>query len=155
MANTLIDKGGEFYHGFTYSGHPVSCAVALENIRIIEEEKLVEKVANETGPYLADQLQELLGHPLVGEVRSRGLAAAVELVKDASTMAPLSENDEEIEGMCEVFRGYGLKHGIITRPIHWTIVMNPPLILEKKEIDFLLQKFRLALDEFAVYLQNR
>ncbi len=154
VANTLIEKGGEFFHGFTYSGHPVSCAVALENIRIIEEEKLVDKVANETGPHFSAQLQELIGHPLVAEVRSRGLLAAVELVRDSHTLAPLSENDEEVEKLAEIFRDYCLKHGIITRPIHSTIMMTPPLIIEKSEIDFLMQKFRMALDDFANYLET-
>ena len=72
VADVLI-ASGEFDHGFTYSGHPVSCAVALENIRILKDEKMVERVHDETGPYLEKRLQELLDHPLVGEVRAPGL----------------------------------------------------------------------------------
>jgi len=154
IANTLIEKGGEFFHGFTYSGHPVSCAVALENIRIIEEEKLIDKVANESGPYLAEKLTGIADHPIVGEVRSCGLLAAVELVRDNKTLASVSEDMDEVDRICEVFRDYCLKHGIITRPIHSTIIMTPPLIITKEEIDFLMDKFRLALDDFAVFLSE-
>ena len=82
VANSLIEKGGEFYHGFTNSGHPVACAVALENIRIIEAERLIEKVAGETGPYLAGKLAGIANHPVIGEVRVSGMFGAVELVKD-------------------------------------------------------------------------
>ncbi|GIT73680.1 MAG: hypothetical protein Ct9H300mP28_34940 [Pseudomonadota bacterium] len=67
-----IEKGGEYAHGFTYSGHPAACAVALEKINILQEEKLVEKVADETGPYLKKRWQEFEDHPLVGEVRNVG-----------------------------------------------------------------------------------
>ncbi|TIV90418.1 MAG: aminotransferase class III-fold pyridoxal phosphate-dependent enzyme, partial [Mesorhizobium sp.] len=71
VASTLVEKGGEFYHGYTYSGHPVACAVALKNLEIIEKEGLVERVKNDTGPYFAQALQErIAGHRLVGEVRS-------------------------------------------------------------------------------------
>ena len=82
VMDVLIEKGGDFAHGFTYSGHPVSCAVALENIKIIEDEKLVEKVANETGPYLKKRWQEFENHPIVGEVRNVGLLGAIELVEN-------------------------------------------------------------------------
>ena len=152
VAQTMIEKGGEFYHGFTYSGHPVSCSVALENIRIIEEEKIIDKVARESGPYLAEKLGRLAKHPLVGEVRSCGLLAAVELVRDRETLQPLSEDDEEVERLGEVFRDYCLQHGIITRPIHSTIMMTPPLVINKEEIDFLIDNFYVALDDLAAYL---
>ena len=153
VANTLIEKGGEFFHGFTYSGHPVACAVALENIRIIEEEKLVEKVANDTGPYFLEKLNSLVEHPLVGEVRACGLIGAVELVKDNKTMQVLAEDPDEVEEITEVFRSFCLKQGIIVRPIFTTIMMTPPLIITREEIDFLVEKFHLALDEFAVFIK--
>ncbi|MFT7459233.1 MAG: putrescine aminotransferase [Planctomycetota bacterium] len=154
VADTLINKGGEFFHGFTYSGHPVSCAVALENIRILEDEKLVEKVAMETGPYLAEKLLSIADHAVVGEVRSCGLLAAVELVRDRNTLEPLSEDMDEVEQICEVFRDYCLKHGIISRPVFSTIILTPPLIITKDEIDFLIDKFRLALDDLANYMKK-
>ncbi|MDP6949489.1 MAG: aminotransferase class III-fold pyridoxal phosphate-dependent enzyme, partial [Arenicellales bacterium] len=85
IMDVLIEKGGEYAHGFTYSGHPAACAVALENINILQEEKLVEKVADETGPYLKKRWQEFEDHPLVGEVRNVGLLGALELVEDKAT----------------------------------------------------------------------
>ncbi len=86
IASTLVEKGGEFYHGYTYSGHPVACAVALKNLEIIEREGLVERVQDDTGPYFADELQaRIAAHGLVGEVRTVGLMAAIEIVKDKET----------------------------------------------------------------------
>src|SRR5262249_43157924 len=82
VADVLLAKDVEFQHGYTYSGHPTCCAVALENIRILEDEGLVERVRSETGPYLARRLRELEDHPLVGEVRSLGFIGAIELVRD-------------------------------------------------------------------------
>ena len=72
VANTLIDKGGDFNHGFTYSGHPAACAVALKNICILKEENIIDTVKNETSPYLQKRWLELGSHPLVGEARGRG-----------------------------------------------------------------------------------
>ncbi len=152
IAETLIEKGGEFFHGFTYSGHPVCCSVALENIRILEEEGLIEQVDNITGPYLAEKLAALSHHPLVGEVRSCGMIAAIELVRDQRTLEPLSDDMDEVEQICEVFRDYCLNHGIIIRPIFSTIMMTPPLTISKDEIDFLVEKLELALNDFAAHL---
>jgi adenosylmethionine-8-amino-7-oxononanoate aminotransferase len=84
----VMKTGGDFVHGYTYSGHPVSAAVALRNIEIMEREGLVEKVRSETGPYLAKALATLNDHPLVGEARSIGLLGAVEIVADKATVAP-------------------------------------------------------------------
>ncbi len=68
----VLNEGGDFNHGFTYSGHPVAAAVALENIRILRDEKIIEQVKSETAPYLQKRLRELTDHPLVGEVRGVG-----------------------------------------------------------------------------------
>jgi putrescine aminotransferase len=81
----VLNEGGDFNHGFTYSGHPVAAAVALENIRIMRDEKIVESVHTETAPYLQKRLRELNDHPLVGEVRGVGLLGAIELVQDKAT----------------------------------------------------------------------
>ena len=81
VANTLIDKGGGFNHGFTYSGHPAACAVALKNICILKEENIIDTVKNETSPYLQKRWLELGSHPLVGEARGVGMVGALELVK--------------------------------------------------------------------------
>lgn len=148
IADTLIEKGGEFYHGFTYSGHPVACAVALENIRIMEDEGLIQKVADETGPHLKSRLEGLLDHPLVADVNAQGMMASVELVNpDGSAI----ENPEET---CEMFRDLGLANGIIVRPIDSTIMMCPPLIIECEQVDFLIDQFRRSLDQFQAHLES-
>ncbi len=75
VADALIDWDDELAHGFTYSGHPVACAVALKNIEIFERENLIGRVADDIGPYFQEQVQSLLDHRLVGEVRGYGLIA--------------------------------------------------------------------------------
>ena len=81
VSDVLIDEGGEFYHGYTYSGHPVACAVAIENLKIIREENLIENSKN-TSVYLTEKMKEIADHPLVGEVRMKSYIGCVELVKD-------------------------------------------------------------------------
>ena len=81
-----MEKGGEYYHGYTYSGHPAACAVALANIDIIEREGLIEQVRDDTGPYLLERMKEVIGgHELVGEIRGMGLMVGIEIVKDKMT----------------------------------------------------------------------
>jgi putrescine aminotransferase len=81
VARVVIEKGSDFNHGYTYSGHPVACAVAIENIHIIQREKLVERVREDTGPYLKQKFEGLKDHPLVGEAETCGLMAGLVLVK--------------------------------------------------------------------------
>ena len=142
ITDTLIEKGGEFFHGYTYSGHPVPCAVALENIRIIEREKLVEKTKTSTGPRLAERLAELRDHPLVGEVRSVGLIAGVELVKDKAKR----QHFDPIGKVGTKCRDHIIANGAIMRAVRDTIVMAPPLIIEPKQIDEMIGILRRALD---------
>lgn len=141
-------KGGEFYHGFTYSGHPVSCAVALENIRILEEEGIIRQVSEGTGPYLNRRLTALSASSMVAEVRSCGMIAAVELVRDKKTMEPLADNMEDVERYTEAFRDLCLEQGIIVRPIGSTIMLCPPLIITEQEIDFLVEQMQVALSRY-------
>ncbi len=81
----VISEGGDFNHGFTYSGHPVAAAVGLENLRILRDEQIIQQVHDKTAPYLQQRLRELADHPLVGEVRGLGMLGAIELVKDKAT----------------------------------------------------------------------
>ena len=144
ISNTLIEKGGEFYHGFTYSGHPLACAMALENIRIMEDENIIQQVHESTGPYFAEQLATLNDHSLVAESRAIGLFAGIELVRDSTTMEKIVNPDEA----CEVLHDFGLELGIIMRPIHSTVFLSPPLIINKEQIDFLVSNLRIALDRW-------
>jgi putrescine aminotransferase len=145
VAKTLIEKGGEFFHGYTYSGHPVCCAVALKNLEIIEREGLVERTHSETGPYLKQRLESLLDHPMVGEVRSLGLIGAVELVKDKKTRTHF-ENPGKVGTIC---RDHCVANGGILRAVRDAMVMSPPLTITKAEIDKLIGILRASIDETA------
>ncbi|MBX6321072.1 MAG: aspartate aminotransferase family protein [Rhodospirillaceae bacterium] len=148
VADVLVGKGGEFAHGYTYCGHPVACAVALANIAILKEERLIERVRDETGPYLAERLATLADHPLVGEVRSCGLIAAVELVEDKAARRPF---DPALEVGVRA-RDACFRHGLVMRATRDTMLLSPPLIWEKAHIDECVARARAALDEVAAGL---
>ena len=140
----VMKTGGDFVHGYTYSGHPVSAAVALRNIEIMEREGLVEKVRSETGPYLAKALATLADHPLVGEARSIGLLGAVEIVADKATGARFGGAEGTAGPMV---RDLCIANGLMVRGIRDSIVMCPPLIISTQQIDDLVGIIRKALDE--------
>jgi putrescine aminotransferase len=142
VASAIIDKGGEFYHGFTYSGHPASCAVAIENIRIMQRENLIERVANDIGPYLQERWHKLADHPLVGETRMVGLMGALELVENKKTLERFDEDD----GAGTVCRDFLVDNGLVMRAVGDTIVTAPPLILTHEEADELVDKAWRCLD---------
>jgi putrescine aminotransferase len=144
VAETFIREGGEFHHGFTYSGHPVGCAVALENLRILESEGIIERVRTELAPYFAERLAGLASSPVVGEVRNVGLIGAVEIVADRETLEPI----EDAEATCEKIREFGFEEGIIVRPIESTVLIAPPLVINREQIDFLFDGLTKALKKF-------
>jgi len=148
IAETLVQEGGEFYHGFTYSGHPLSCAVAMENIAVLERDNIVERVAKETAPHFKRRMMELLDSPVVGEIRVQGLVAAVELVKDKNTLEAFLPEGEIVE----MFSKFALKRGIITRPIGETVIMTPPLVITIGELDTLVDSFKAALKDFEAWV---
>jgi putrescine aminotransferase len=137
----VLNEGGDFNHGFTYSGHPVAAAVALENIRILREEKIVERVKSETAPYLQKRLRELGDHPLVGEVRGVGLLGAIELVKDKATRERYSG-----KGAGMICRTFCFESGLIMRAVGDTMIIAPPLVISFAQIDELVEKARKCLD---------
>ncbi|MDH3350854.1 MAG: aspartate aminotransferase family protein, partial [Gammaproteobacteria bacterium] len=92
VADVLIDKGGEFFHGYTYSGHPAACAVAMANLRILQREGLVARIRNDIGPYLQNGWRKLGEHPLVGDARMVGLMGALELVRSKDPVERFDEN---------------------------------------------------------------
>ncbi len=143
VTRTLVDEGGEFYHGFTYSGHPVACAVALANIGIIEREGLIERVRDDTGPYLQTSLRQALdGHPLVGEVRGVGLIGAIELVEDPAARKHF-EPVGEVGGKC---RDHCFANGLIMRAVRDAMVFSPPLIMTRDEIDLFVERTKHCID---------
>ena len=145
VAETLIDKGGEFFHGFTYSGHPAACAVALKNIGIIRDEGLIERVRDETGPHLARALATLDDHPLVGETRSMGLIGAIELVRDKAARTHF----EEVGKVGAICRDHCVANGLVMRAVRDIMVMSPPLIITTQQIDDMITLARKAIDATA------
>lgn len=139
----VLKTGGDFVHGFTYSGHPVAAAVALRNIEIMEREHLVERTRDDTGPYLAKMLATLNDHPLVGETRSVGLLGAVEIVADKTTGARFGGAEGTAGPMV---RDLCIENGLMVRGIRDTIVMCPPLIISHAQIDEMIGIIRKALD---------
>ncbi|RUM99649.1 aspartate aminotransferase family protein [Pseudaminobacter arsenicus] len=143
IANTLVEKGGEFNHGYTYSGHPVCCAVALKNLEIIEQEGLIERVRTDTGPYFAQMLKERVSsHPLVGEVRSFGLMGAIEIVKDKATR----ERFEPVGSAAVVVRDHAIANGMMMRATGDSMILSPPLIWTRETIDMAGERIVKALD---------
>ena len=147
----VLKTGGDFIHGFTYSGHPTCAAVALANLAIIEREGLVERTRTDTGPYLASALQRLAGHALVGETRSIGLLGAVEIVADRTTRARFGGR----EGLAgPIVRDACIERGLMVRAVRDTIVMCPPLIVSHAEIDRIVDTIGDALDASASQLSG-
>jgi putrescine aminotransferase len=147
VARVLIDRGGEFFHGFTYSGHPAACAVAVANLQIFRRERIVERVREETAPYLASRWRELAGHPLVGEARCLGLLAAIELVPDRQRrrfFEPRGEVGLHMRDVCT-------RNGLVMRATRDTLFVAPPLVISRMEIDELLSKVVRSLDETAAW----
>ncbi len=142
VGDVLIDKGGEFYHGYTYSGHPASCAVAIENIRIMRRENLVERTREDIGPYLQKQWATLAEHPMVGETRMVGLMGALELVKDSNSLERFDEDD----GVGTICRDFLVNNGLVMRAVGDTIVTAPPLTLTHEQADELVEKAWKCLD---------
>jgi putrescine---pyruvate transaminase len=145
IANVLRDKGGELAHGYTYSGHPVCAVVALENIRILQDEKIVETCKNDTGPYLAERLKMLGEHQLVGEARGAGMLGALELVPNKAERKFFAERGN-VGSLC---RNIALKNGLILRATYDSMLISPPLVISRPEIDELFEKAWKSLNETA------
>jgi putrescine aminotransferase len=142
IARVLIDQGGEFNHGYTYSGHPVACAVAIANIRLIQREGLVERVREDVGPYLAERFAELSQHPLVGEAQTCGLMGALQLVKDKASGA-MFDSALEVGMVC---RGHCFGNGVIMRAVGDRMIIAPPLVVTRAQIDEMVALIRKCLD---------
>ena len=148
ISKVLMEKGGELAHGYTYSGHPVCTAVALENIRILEEEKIIENIRDNTGPYLAKRWAELGEHPLVGEARVVGMVGALELVPNKPSRAYFPDRGA-VGQMC---RDFALRNGLILRATNDAMLLSPPLIITRDQIDEMFDKTWKALDQTAAAL---
>ncbi len=141
VADVLINETGEFYHGFTYSGHPVSCAVALANLDIIEREDLAARAAA-SGEMLREKLRAALDDlPIVGEIRGVGLIGAIELTADRRTRRPF-EKTGRVGTIC---RDHCFANDLVMRAVRDTMVFAPPLIIGEAEIDDMVARARRAI----------
>jgi len=143
------EKIGTFGHGFTYSGHPVACAVAVETLKIYEERDILSHI-RQVAPVLQTALQELADHPLVGEVRGLGLIGAVELVQDKAGKTPF-DPPGKVGAYC-IKRCQ--EHGLITRNLMDSIAFSPPLVIAESEVREMVKRFVRALDETAAWLES-
>ncbi len=139
-----IAAAGDFNHGYTYSGHPVAAAVALENLRIIEEEGLVERVREDTGPYLAAKWKTLEDHPLVGEANSVGLMGTLGLTPDKVKRTMFKSKEGAVGLRC---RTHCFENGLVMRCVGDRMIIAPPLIITREEIDTLVERARKSLDQ--------
>ena len=149
LMKSISKDSSLFFHGFTYSGHPVSCAAALKNIEIIKRDKILDHVKN-IAPYFHQKLKTLYEIPIVGDVRGMGLMAGIECVIDKDSKNPLildqaiaSRIDEE-----------SLKLGLIIRPIYHICVLSPALIIKKEQVDDLVDKLYQAISNATKKLEK-
>lgn len=143
IVEALMAHDDDFNHGYTFSGHPVACAVALKNIEIIERECLIPKVQESTGPALSKMLAKFADHPLVGEVRSVGLLGAIELVADKKTRRRF-DNPGRVGLIC---RDHFFRNGFIMRAVFDTMVTAPPLIWTQEHFEEAEAAIRKSLDQ--------
>ena len=142
VADVLIEKGGEFNHGYTYSGHPVACAVALANLDIMERERLPQRVHDDIGPYLALRFKELQEHPLVGDAETCGFVGGLVLVKNKQTRERFNGD----LGVGMVCRGHCFGNGLIMRAVGDRMIIAPPLTMTHAQIDEMMDLIVKCLD---------
>jgi putrescine aminotransferase len=145
VADVLAGGGGEFAHGFTYSGHPAACAAGIATLKILKEGDYIRRVAEDIGPYMESKWLQLADHPIVGETRFKGMVAAIELVKDKSSRERLAP-----ESAGALFcRDAAVANGLMVRQVGDAMISAPPLVCSKQEIDMLMQRLVTALDATA------
>ena len=146
IAKVLIEQGGEFNHGYTYSGHHVACAVALANITLIQQLGLVEHVRDDVGPYLAQAFAQLAEHPLAGDAETCGLMGALLLVKHKTPNPADSAAFADEVGIGMVCRGHCFREGVIMRAVGDRMIIAPPLVITRAQIDEMVALIRRCLD---------
>jgi len=142
VAEALVEGGGEFHHGFTHSGNPVACAVAIAALDVMRREGIVQRVREEITPYFAQAWRSLADHPLVGEARCAGLVGALELVSDKATRARFPAAKK----VGETCRDTCIEQGLVMRHVRDSMIVAPPLVITKPQLDELMDKARRSLD---------
>ncbi|MDB2670160.1 aminotransferase class III-fold pyridoxal phosphate-dependent enzyme, partial [Porticoccaceae bacterium] len=145
VADVITNDGGEFGHGFTYSGHPIACAAALATLNIMERDNFVDRVATDVGPYLQKQWAALGDHPIVGHVRGVGMLGSIELVRNKETRERL-EPEQKSGGIC---REFCVANGLIMRAVGDSMIISPPFVSSHEEIDLLITRATKSLDQTA------
>lgn len=151
IADVLIEKGGEFNHGYTYSGHPVACAVGLANLRALRDEHVIEHVREDVAPYLAEKFAALNDHPLAGDARALGLVAGLVLYKDKATRTLF---DDEL-GVGYRCREHCFKNGVVMRAVGERMIIAPPLVITRAEIDEMMRRIAKSLDDTHAELAEK
>jgi 4-aminobutyrate--pyruvate transaminase len=142
-------KIGTFGHGYTYTGHPVSAAVALETLKIYEERNILAQV-RDVAPTFRKEMQRFASHPLVGEVRCVGLVGAVEMVKDKAT----KESFDPKQGLGAYLVGRAQEHGLILRAVVDSVAFCPPLIITRDQVTDMFARFEKALEDTAAHVKT-
>ena len=142
VADVVTQQGGEFAHGFTYSGHPVTCAVALAVLKAMQTEGIVERVRDDLAPYFQRRWAELADHPIIGEARSVGLMGALEIAQDKGSRTRF---DKDLTAGTRA-RDICVRNGLVMRAVGDTMIVSPPLVSEHAHIDELVEKAWRCMD---------
>lgn len=147
----VLYEDGDFNHGYTYSGHPVACAVAIANIKLMQELDIVNTIKNDTAPYLKAQFEALNDHPLVADAKTLGMVGGLVLMKDKEKNISFDEDDNV--GM--ICRGHCFDNGLVMRAVGDRMIIAPPLVMSHADIDELVTKARQGLDATLADLKKQ
>ena len=140
----VINGSGDFNHGYTYSAHPVAAAVALENIRILDDENIIENARDELSPYLAEKWATLEQHPMVGGAKSKGLVASLVLTPHKESRSKFTSEAGTVGFIC---RERCFENNLVMRHVGDRMIISPPLVISKSEIDLLIDRAWQSIDE--------
>ena len=140
----VLGSHGDFNHGYTYSGHPVAAAVALKNLEIMQDEKIVAHVRDVASPYLWTLWKGLEDHPLVGEAKLVGLMGSIALTPNKATRARFASETGTVGYRC---RERCFANNLIMRHVGDRMIIAPPLVITPDEIEILIARARKSLDE--------
>jgi putrescine aminotransferase len=151
VADVLQHEGGEFFHGYTYSGHPACAAAAIANLQIMQEEGVVEHVRDVAAPRFADMFASFADHPLVGEARTKGLLGAIELVPSK----PGRERFADYGAVGTLCRDIAFETGLVMRAVRDSMILSPPLVITPDELEWMGSTVGKVLDKTGAELKRR